>query len=63
MTDRLTRLLEAGEPCPQPDTHGGWWLLPAMIAGAGLWAALAWWCPVAAGLLLVACGVAVMVGA
>lgn len=47
----------------QPPATSGWWLLPAMIAGAGLWAALAWWFPVAAGLLLMVCGVAVMVGA
>ena len=34
----------------------GWWLLPAAAAGAGIWAALIWWAPAAAGVLLVACG-------
>ena len=57
--DRLTSILDAGEPCQQPDDASGWWLLPAILAGAGIWAALAWWAPAAAGVLLVACGVVI----
>ena len=60
--DRLTRILDAGEPCPQPDDASGWWLLPATLAGAVFWAALAWWAPAAAGVLLLACGVVVLWG-
>ena len=37
----------------------GLWLAPAIIAGAGIWAALLWWAPAAAGVLLVACGVVI----
>lgn len=40
----------------------GWWLLPAIIAGAGIWAALAWWVPAAAGALAVAAGSVVLWG-
>ena len=54
--DRLTRILDAGEPCQQPDDASSWWIFPAIIAGAGILAALAWWAPAAAGLLMVACG-------
>lgn len=60
--DRLSRLLDAGEPCPQPDAPSVWWILPAIIAGAGIWAALIWWAPAAAGVLAVACGAAVLWG-
>ena len=51
--DRPTSILDAGEPCPQPDDASGWWLLPAILAGAGIWA------PAAAGVLLVACWVVI----
>ena len=42
--------------------HSGWWIFPAIIAGAGIWAAIAWWCPAVAGVLLVACGVVALWG-
>ena len=39
--DRLTRLLDAGEPCPQPDAPNGWWVLPAaVLLGAAVWCGL-----------------------
>ena len=38
------------------------WLLPAILAGAGIWAALAWWAPAAAGVLLAACGAVALWG-
>lgn len=40
----------------------GWWLLPAIIAGDGIWAALIWWAPAAAGALAVVCGAVVLWG-
>ena len=44
------------------ETPFGWWLLPAIVAGAGIWAALAWWAPAVAGVLLVACGAVALWG-
>ena len=37
--DRLSRILGAGGPHPQPDDTSGLWLLPAIIAGADIHAA------------------------
>ena len=34
----------------------GWWLIPAAVAGAGIWAALIWWAPAVAGVFAVAVG-------
>ena len=60
--DPLSRLLDAGEPCPQPDDTSGWWIFPAIVAGAGILAVLAWWAPAAAGVLAVVCGAVVLWG-
>lgn len=60
--DRLSRLLDAGEPCPQPDDASGWWVFPAIVASAGILAALAWWASASAGVLAVAAGAVVLWG-
>ena len=46
-------------PADAERAPSSWWILPAILAGAVFWAALAWWAPAAAGVLLLACGVVI----
>ena len=59
----LTEILaDTARQAPAERYPSGWWLIPAAVLGAGIWASLIWWAPAVAGVMAVAVGALVLWG-